>query len=101
MQLLSDLHTEVVQKLTEWQLGYLERGDSASVDRIEEMQRVLSAASTTLMVFSTEIATSVAEARKWERRYTELNDNYEKEVQRLRRIIETEEYFLTKRKYNR
>ena len=99
--MLSNLHTEVVHKLTEWQVGYLERGDADSAAKIEDMQRILSGVSTALMVFTTEIGTAHAEATKWRSRYEERTEALEKEIDRLNEIIRTEEYFLTKRKYDK
>ena len=99
--LVDTIQSELMSDLCQWQLNYLDRGDIKAVERIERHLQTLSSACNVILLASELSALEAVKTAKWERRYFEYKDAAEKHIEELNEIIKTEEYFLTKPKFNR
>jgi len=99
--LVERLQSEIMTDLCEWQLNYLDRGDIKAVERIESHLQTLSSACSVILLAAELSALESVKTAKWEKRYFEYKEAAEKHIAELNEIIKTEEYFLTKPKFNK
>jgi len=99
--LVERLQSEIMTDLCEWQLNYLDREDIKAVERIESHLQTLSSACSVILLAAELSALESVKTAKWEKRYFEYKEAAEKHIAELNEIIKTEEYFLTKPKFNK
>lgn len=99
--LIAKVYTNVVYPLTEWQQNYLSRNDIDGAMTIQNMIETLNVFLSMVELHDNEVLRQKAISRQLAERYSNDMAVANARLKELQRIIEAEEYFTARTRYNK
>ena len=96
MQMISEVHTDVVHPLTLWQAAYLAKGDESGVQKIEKMLSVLNNMTMAMQADVIDYGKEDMIAKQWQQKYMDDMNKASERIKELEDIIKQEKFFIAK-----
>jgi hypothetical protein len=94
MQMISEVHTDVVHPLTLWQAAYLAKGDESGVQKIEKMLALLNKLTMAMQADVIDYGKEDMIAKQWQQKYMGDMNKAAERIKELEDIIKHEKYFI-------
>lgn len=96
MQMISEVHTDVVHPLTLWQAAYLAKGDESGGQKIEKMLSLLNKLTMAMQADVIDYGKEDMIAKQWQQKYMDDMNKAAERIKELEEIIKQEKFFIAK-----
>lgn len=96
MQMISEVHTDVVHPLTLWQAAYLAKGDESGGQKIEKMLSLLNKLTMAMQADVIDYGKEDMIAKQWQQKYMDDMNKASERIKELEDIIKQEKFFIAK-----